>query len=45
MLHSFTNPGADKVAEEFGMPIGYDEEAATHSWERTMRFYEAIFAR
>lgn len=45
VLHSFTNPGADKVAEEFGMPIGYDEEAANRSWEGTMRFYEQIFTR
>ncbi|WP_373000662.1 dienelactone hydrolase family protein [Marinobacter sp.] len=42
--HSFTNPDADRVAEEFGMPIGYDEEAANRSWDGTMRFYETIFA-
>ncbi|WP_417567175.1 dienelactone hydrolase family protein [Marinobacter sp.] len=45
VLHSFTNPGADKVAEEFGMPIGYDEEAATRSWTGAMRFYEEIFGQ
>ncbi|WP_273205423.1 dienelactone hydrolase family protein [Marinobacter subterrani] len=44
VLHSFTNPGADKVAAEFGMPIGYDEAAATRSWEGAMRFYGEIFA-
>jgi len=44
VLHSFTNPGADRIAEEFGMPIGYDEEAATRSWKGTMAFYEEIFA-
>ncbi|SFN15589.1 dienelactone hydrolase family protein [Marinobacter pelagius] len=43
--HSFTNPGADKVAEEFNMPIGYDEEAATRSWQGTMEFYQRIFAQ
>lgn len=43
--HSFTNPGADQIAEEFGMPIGYDEDAARRSWEGTMRFYEEIFER
>jgi dienelactone hydrolase len=43
VLHSFTNPGADQVAEEFGMPIGYDEEAARRSWEGTMTFYNEIF--
>ncbi|KMQ76662.1 Dienelactone hydrolase family [Marinobacter subterrani] len=36
--------GADKVAAEFGMPIGYDEAAATRSWEGAMRFYGEIFA-
>jgi len=43
--HSFTNPGADRIAEEFNMPIGYDEEAATRSWEGTMAFYQRIFAQ
>ncbi|TPW23971.1 dienelactone hydrolase family protein [Marinobacter nauticus] len=41
--HSFTNPNADKVAEQFGMPIAYDEAAARRSWQGTMRFYEEIF--
>ncbi len=44
VLHSFTNPGADKVAEEFGMPIGYDAAAAERSWNGTMAFYREIFA-
>lgn len=43
--HSFTNPGADRFAENFGMPVGYDEAAATRSWQGTMRFYEEIFAQ
>ncbi|XKH01980.1 dienelactone hydrolase family protein [Marinobacter nauticus] len=45
VLHSFTNPGADRIAEKFDLPIGYDQEAARRSWEGTMRFYEDIFAR
>lgn len=45
VLHSFTNPGADKVAEEFDMPIGYDEQAAKRSWEGTLRFYSELFDR
>jgi dienelactone hydrolase len=44
VLHSFTNPAADAMAEQFGMPVGYDEAAATRSWNGTMRFYEEIFA-
>lgn len=43
VLHSFTNPGADRVAEEFNMPLGYDQDAATRSWEGTMRLYEEVF--
>lgn len=45
VLHGFTNPGADTFAENFGMPIGYNEDAATRSWQGTMRFYEEIFAQ
>jgi dienelactone hydrolase len=45
VLHSFTNPGADKHAEKFGMPMGYDRDAANRSWDGTMRFYEAIFTQ
>lgn len=44
VTHSFTNPGADKVAEQFGMPTAYDEQAAMRSWVGTLRFYEEIFA-
>ncbi|MFO8142189.1 MAG: dienelactone hydrolase family protein [Marinobacter sp.] len=44
VTHSFTNPGADEVAEQFGMPIAYDEQAAMRSWNGTLRFYEQIFA-
>lgn len=30
--HSFTNPGADAIAEQFGMPVGYDARADRDSW-------------
>lgn len=43
VMHSFTNPGADKVAEEFDMPIAYNKDAATRSWKGTMRLYEEVF--
>ena len=45
VMHSFTNPGADRFAEEFGMPVGYDEEAAQRSWEGTMRLYGEVFGQ
>ena len=41
--HSFMNPGADEYAEEFDMPIAYDEQAAEAAWQGAMRFYEDIF--
>lgn len=43
VMHSFTNPGADKVAEEFDMPIAYNEDAANRSWNGTMRLYDEVF--
>ncbi|HLV78066.1 MAG TPA: dienelactone hydrolase family protein [Marinobacter sp.] len=44
VLHTFTNPEADRLAEQFGMPVGYDEAAAQRSWEGTLRFYREIFS-
>jgi dienelactone hydrolase len=44
VLHSFTNPGADQIAEEFNMPVGYDEDAANRSWAGTMRLYQEVFS-
>ncbi len=43
VMHSFTNPGADAVAKEFGLPLAYDQEAAERAWEGTMEFYQDIF--
>ncbi len=44
VLHSFTNPGADRIASEFNMPVGFDQAAADRSWNGTLEFYETIFA-
>lgn len=44
VLHSFTNPEADRIASEFDMPVGYDQAAAERSWNGTLRFYDEIFA-
>ncbi|AGA31954.2 dienelactone hydrolase [Thioalkalivibrio nitratireducens DSM 14787] len=30
--HSFTNPGADAIAEQFDMPVGYNARADRDSW-------------
>ncbi|MFO7857686.1 MAG: dienelactone hydrolase family protein [Ectothiorhodospiraceae bacterium] len=39
-MHSFTNPRADDYAEEFDLPVGYDEEAATESWDELLGFLD-----
>lgn len=43
--HSFMNPGADEVAEQFDMPLAYDEEAATRAWQGTLAFYRELFGQ
>lgn len=42
--HSFTNPEADAVAEEFGLPVGYDEAADRKSWQKLEEFLAEVFA-
>jgi len=42
--HSFTNPNADKYAEEFGIPVGYNEQADKKSWADMQQFFDRIFA-
>lgn len=44
VVHSFTNPGADEVAAQFDMPLAFNEDAASRSWEGTLGFYQRIFA-
>lgn len=41
--HSFTNPGADKFAKKFDMPVGYDRDAAERAWAGTLDFYRQLF--
>ncbi len=36
--HGFTNPNADKRAEEIGVGLGYNEKAATESWDKMIDF-------
>lgn len=42
--HSFTNPAADKFAEEFELPLGYDKNADEASWQGMQDFFKKIFA-
>lgn len=41
--HSFTNPGADAVAKEHGLPLGYSKEADDKSWAEMQKFLKEIF--
>lgn len=36
--HSFTNPGATAVGEQFSMPLAYDKAADQASWDALMQF-------
>ena len=36
VVHSFTNPEADTIAERFDMPVGYDTRADHDSWRHLM---------
>lgn len=41
--HSFTNPDADRFADEHSMPLSYDEEADEDSWNRMQVFLKEVF--
>lgn len=41
--HSFTNPGADKLAKKFDMPLAYDQNADTDSWQQTLSLFASTF--
>lgn len=37
--HAFTNPGADQVAKEYGLPIAYNAQADAQSWQDMQKFF------
>jgi dienelactone hydrolase len=43
--HSFTNPDADKYAEKFNLPVGYNAEADKRSWQDMQDFLKESFTR
>jgi dienelactone hydrolase len=43
-VHAFTNPGADKIAKETGLPIAYNAAADLRSWSHMQAFLAEIFA-
>jgi dienelactone hydrolase len=44
VVHSFTNPGATQVGEQFDMPLRYDEAADRASWSELQAFLSDSFA-
>lgn len=43
--HSFTNPNADAIAKEFGMPVGYSASADRESWEDMKAFLKKVLGK
>lgn len=37
--HAFTNPGATEKGKRFNLPLQYNAEAATNSWDRMKAFF------
>jgi dienelactone hydrolase len=44
VMHSFTNPDADKYAAKFKLPMAYDKKADRDSWAQTKKFLTEIFS-
>ena len=42
-VHSFTNPGATQVGEEFEMPLAYNEQVDKQSWEAMKALFDSIY--
>lgn len=45
VMHSFTNPDADKLAAQFKLPMAYDRKADQDSWGQTEKFLKEIFSK
>ena len=43
MTHSFTNPGATAIGEQYGMPLAYDEAADRDSWSAMEAAFAEVF--
>ncbi len=42
-VHSFTNPGATAIGEQFDLPLAYNAVADGDSWRQTQYFFDEIF--
>ena len=41
--HAFTNPDADRIGQQYQLPVAYNESADHQSWDESQRFLKAIF--
>jgi dienelactone hydrolase len=41
--HAFTNPDADSLGKEFGLPLAYNSDADTQSWQAMQEFFNELF--
>jgi dienelactone hydrolase len=44
-MHSFTNPDADRLGDEFKLPLAYQEKADKESWREMLAFFNRIFTK
>ena len=43
-VHAFTNPRATAIGKEFSLPLAYDAEADSKSWDELETFLREIFS-
>jgi dienelactone hydrolase len=41
--HAYTNPAADSLGEKFDLPLAYNAEADSSSWDEMKTFFEETF--
>ncbi|MGB6038111.1 MAG: dienelactone hydrolase family protein [Cryomorphaceae bacterium] len=44
-VHAYTNPDADSLGKKFDLPLAYNAEADTESWERMKEFFEELYPK
>lgn len=42
--HGFTNPEADEVARQYGLPVGYNADADKKSWAAMQKLFKEVFS-
>ncbi len=44
-LHSFTNPDSTRLGKKFKLPMAYDKDADSRSWQDMRTFFAAVFKK